>query len=228
MDSQAQVGCDKAIIYNTETQCWYITTLARCETYEDVGWTAGAISHITGNGLCGVANSDFVGLCFMEVGPQGESVEDADYVPVHDAKFILATEIEEGDIRAEDPMPLDAWFQTPWYSLFASNPQANVLLSLRRIEPDFVQTGEMTVSATFKMYPKSCDTSENPPVIIPVPPASDKLSPGFPFLPDTERIDDVVGQQGRFMSLTFRSQTLGGKFMLGQTLLHIEEGEANP
>jgi hypothetical protein len=87
----------------------------------------------------------------------------------------------------------------------------NRLLRNRRLEPDFLMTGNMTVSFTNLMY-ASDYTSGN--AIIDGP---------YEFDSSTQYID--TASQGRYVSITFTSNELGGSFQGGSPLYDWEVGD---
>jgi hypothetical protein len=78
---------------------------------------------------------------------------------------------------------------------------------LVRIEPDFVQSGDMTVEIIGKEFANSVPTTDGP----------------YIFTSGTEKIDMRV--QRRNLSLKFRSSVYGGNFEMGKVLLHLEPGD---
>lgn len=111
---------------------------------------------------------------------------------------------------------INSYFETNIVTLFENNPQLNRLVRSRRIEPDFAQEGNMTVTVNNRMF------------------ASDTLANGrleqsgpYTFTPDTPKVDDV-SSQGRLVSYIFSSNETGGNYQSGQTLLDYEVGDVNP
>lgn len=86
-------------------------------------------------------------------------------------------------------------------------PGDNVWTRLERIEPDFVQVGEMTVVVTGNGY--ADDTPEE--------------SDPYPFMPDTLKVD--MKEQRRELRLRFRSNTQNGDYFMGRVLLSTDTGD---
>lgn len=86
-------------------------------------------------------------------------------------------------------------------------PGDNVWTRIERIEPDFVQSGEMEVIVTGNGY-----ADEN----------SDPSDP-YTFNPDTLKVD--MKEQRREMRLIFRSNTQNGNYFMGRVLLSIDSGD---
>jgi hypothetical protein len=116
-------------------------------------------------------------------------------------------------VEGESITAIDSYYTTLDFGMPTGglDPQAlqgaNRWTRITRIEPDLVQVGEMTVevlSREFANSPEIAVVSE-------------------PFQPTTERID--IRTQARHLKLRFRSNTQGGHYEAGRTLLHIEVGD---
>jgi hypothetical protein len=86
-------------------------------------------------------------------------------------------------------------------------PGDNLWTRIERIEPDFVQNGEMEVIVTGKSYADDVDDPSDP----------------YPFDPDTLKID--MKEQRREMRLRFRSNTQNGDYFMGRVVLSIDTGD---
>jgi len=86
----------------------------------------------------------------------------------------------------------------------------NYWLHLERIEPDFVQSGEMTFQVTGRAFAQSEDVTSSP----------------YAFDPDTGKID--LREQRREIRLIFTSNVAGGDYQLGRVLLHANVGDVRP
>lgn len=78
---------------------------------------------------------------------------------------------------------------------------------LVRVEPDFIQSGEMTVEVIGREFAQQADTTSQP----------------ITFLPDTGKID--VREQCRQIRLRFASNVINGNFEMGRVILHTEPGD---
>ena len=78
---------------------------------------------------------------------------------------------------------------------------------LSRIEPDFIQSGEMSVIVTGKGYANDEDVASDP----------------YYFDPDTLKID--LREQRREMRLRFQSNVVNGNYETGQNMLSIDVGD---
>lgn len=87
-------------------------------------------------------------------------------------------------------------------------------MRLERVEPDFVQEGDMNLYVVGKSYARS----------------DDNVSEAYVFSPTTEKID--MREQRREMRLRFESNVVNGNYVTGNILLSCEagdiRGEGNP
>jgi hypothetical protein len=111
---------------------------------------------------------------------------------------------------------IESSFQTSdlgWVQGGPSQTQAvgdNFWLNLERIEPDFIQSGEMTFQVTGRSFAQSPDVTSEP----------------YVFTPDTGRID--MREQRREIRLIFTSNVQGGDYQLGKVLLTATLGDVRP
>lgn len=86
-------------------------------------------------------------------------------------------------------------------------PGDNLWTRLERIEPDFVQTGDMTVVVTGEGYADDTAVESDP----------------YTFSPNTLKID--MREQRREMRLRFESNTYNGTYQTGRVLLSLTTGD---
>jgi len=89
---------------------------------------------------------------------------------------------------------------------------------LYRVEPDFLQEGDMTLSVMGQQYSRVQSQNTN------------TLSGPYTFSPTTEKIDIGTPRQAREMTLKFESNTIGGDYEMGQILVlaRIGDGRQSP
>ena len=91
------------------------------------------------------------------------------------------------------------------------SPQGvNRRMHLRRIEPDFLQTGDMTVQVVGRKFARG----------------EDSLSPVFTFGPEDGKVDMRI--ENREARLQFTSNSLNGNFEMGRILITAEYGDERP
>ena len=86
----------------------------------------------------------------------------------------------------------------------------NRRMHLRRVEPDFVQAGTMTMEIDGRKFARGPVENSGP----------------YPFDPDTGKIDLRV--EHREVSLTFTSNIVGGNYEMGRLLITAEYGDERP
>ena len=86
----------------------------------------------------------------------------------------------------------------------------NYFVNVERVEPDFIQQGEMTLQIIGRPYAQSEDVE----------------SQEYPFDPNTGKID--MRQQRREIRLRFRSNVSGGDYQMGKVLLSVTLGDVRP
>ena len=89
----------------------------------------------------------------------------------------------------------------------AQQPGDNVFTRCERIEPDFIQSGNMNVVVTGKGYADDADQPSDP----------------YTFDVNTLKID--MREQRREMRLRFESNEVGGDYFMGQILLSLDTGD---
>jgi len=125
-------------------------------------------------------------------------------------------EIGTDEVIFESSNAIDSYFQTSDLGFVAGGPAQtapvgeNFWVNLERVEPDFIQEGEMTLQVTGRPYAQS----------------SDVPSQEYPFDPDTGKID--MRQQRREIRLRFRSNVSGGDYQMGKVLLSVTLGDVRP
>lgn len=104
--------------------------------------------------------------------------------------------------------PILAKFRTHIMDLFTQNPEQNILIRARRLQPDFVQTGPMDVVIYTRMFPADVPLADGP----------------YVFLPNTPKID-LQTQQGALLNFEFTSNVIDGYFRLGKTMFEYLLGD---
>lgn len=108
--------------------------------------------------------------------------------------------------------PIESYFETSDISLAAAEQSQNKSLRITMIEPDFVQSGPMTVTVTGRSNARSKEVRSE--------------SMEFPEVAATPPEQVVFFKEiRREMRFTFRSNTLGGDYQMGMCLAHIEPAD---
>jgi hypothetical protein len=120
-------------------------------------------------------------------------------------------EVGVDDIDGLSIQPVLSYFETADLSLPVSS-QENKALQVLMIEPDFVQSGDMTMQVTGRANAKAPEVSTDPHIIYETPPTPQ---------------DQVVyfKTQRRELRFRFESNALGGDYQMGLVLAHIQPGD---
>jgi hypothetical protein len=125
-------------------------------------------------------------------------------------------EIGTDAVQNTTVLAIESFFETNDLGLVAGGPSQptmvgdNVWLRLERVEPDFIQEGDMELYVTGRPFAQSEDYTSGP----------------FPFSPDTGKID--LREQRRELRLKFVSNVAGGNYQLGKVLLNADVGDVRP
>jgi len=129
---------------------------------------------------------------------------------------LYQNEIGTDSIVNNVPIALQSNFETNnlgWVSggpAQASVEGANYWLRLERVEPDFIQSGEMNLYVTGRPFAQSQDVTTGP----------------YVFDQNTGKID--MREQRRELRLKFESNVVGGDYQLGYLLLSADIGDVRP
>lgn len=125
-------------------------------------------------------------------------------------------EIGTDAVQGATALAIESYFETNdlgWVSGGPSQPSPvgeNRWLRLERVEPDFVQSGEMELYVTGRPFAQSEDETTGP----------------YLFDPDTNKID--MREQRRELRLKFVSNVAGGNYQLGKVILDADIGDVRP
>ena len=199
-----------AVIYNVRENTWY-----DCEL-PNGGRSAGAFASIFPQPLMtGVVPS---------VGVENIRVTEANDVRITQDNNTRVTEDSEIDqyrlwvhevgtdeIDGIDLQPVFSFFETGDLSLPVMS-QENKALQVLMLEPDFVQSGDLTVQVTGRANARSPEVSTEEHVIYATPPTPQ---------------DQVVyfKTQRRELRFRFASNAIGGDYQMGLVLAHIQPGD---
>ena len=126
---------------------------------------------------------------------------------------IYQHEIGVDAINGQNVTAIESFFETSDLGWVAGGPAQpsmegpNRWLRLERVEPDFIQSGQMSLIVTGRPYAQ----------------IEDKESDPYVFDPGTGKID--MKEQRRELRLRFVSNTVGGNFQLGRVILNADIGD---
>jgi len=122
-------------------------------------------------------------------------------------------EIGTDEVNGPSSNAINSFFETSdlgWVQGGPAQPSLvgdNNWVRVERVEPDFVQSGTMSVQVTGRPYAQ----------------ADDVISDPYYFEPDTHKID--MREQRREIRLRFSSNEQGGNYQLGRVLLSVDIGD---
>lgn len=123
---------------------------------------------------------------------------------------------EEGvdEIDGQSIQPIQSYFETSDISLPLNNPPSDNALQALYIEPDFVQSGDMTAQVLGRRNARSAEVAG--PIMT------------FPETATTPNEEVVfLKEQRRQLRLRFESNVIGGDYQMGVPLLHIQPGDGS-
>jgi hypothetical protein len=132
--------------------------------------------------------------------------------------FVSLWQHEIGTDAVQDTtsLAIESYFETNdlgWVSGGPSQPSPvgeNRWLRLERVEPDFIQEGEMEVYVTGRPFAQSEDVTTGP----------------YLFDPNTGKVD--MREQRRELRLKFVSNVAGGDYQVGKVILDADVGDVRP
>jgi hypothetical protein len=183
--SGSSTECNDAVIYNVREKCWYDAGQAL-----GARRSAGVFSEVFRKPIWGGWDSNGTGGYTLW---QHESGTNQIYTNNVDA--------------------IESYFETNIIGASAGlvgsvdQPGDNLWTRCERVEPDFVQSGEMSLIVTGKSYADDTDDPSDP----------------YIFDPTTLKID--MKEQRREMRLRFTSNTQNGDYFLGKVIMSLETGD---
>lgn len=178
--------CTDVLIYNIKENTWYDTAWSGGQSARSSGIYSKFFSYPYMFGLDANSSGKY-SLWQHEFGVDRQ--EGSNYYAIR-SYFETADMSYNQAIVGNDFTGLDRWVQC------------------MRIEPDFVQAGQMSFVVRGKKYAASTNVTESTP---------------FYFNPDTEKVD--LKEQRRQMTIRFESNVAGGDYQLGETMGSFKVGD---
>ena len=125
-------------------------------------------------------------------------------------------EIGTDAIKGANVEAIESYFETSDLGFVAGGPSQptmvgeNKWIRVDRIEPDFIQSGDMTVQVTGRPFAQSDDVTSDP----------------YTFTSDNGKVD--MREQRRELRLRFTSNTQGGNYQMGRVIVNAEFGDTRP
>jgi len=197
--------CTHAVIYNVRENTWYDTELPNGG--RSIGEYAQVFNYPIMMGVEDTSDTDFR---VTEAGDRRVTQEDDNRI-INDGNGYLVWQHEFGSDQIDgiSVQPIRSWFETADISLIAAENPQNMALRVEYLEPDFVQSGDMTVQVTGRANAKANDVISGSRVI--------------KETPSTQQEQLVYFREiRREMRFRFESNAVGGNYQMGQVIAHIE------
>ena len=202
--------CTHAIIYNIRENTWYDTELP------NGGRTAGELSPLYAAPLlCGLEQSTFVANDRVTENGDLRVTQDDDQRIVVPEEGYKVWQHERGanEIDGQNITAVPSFFETADMSYLAAPGGAkDKNIRVEFIEPDFVQSGNMTVQLTGRSNAKSLEVNGPERTIF--------ENPSTPY-------EQVVffKEERRELRFKFGSNTINGDYQMGQVIAHLGEAD---
>jgi hypothetical protein len=203
--------CTHAVIFNIKEGTWYDTELP------NGGRSAGEFSPVYAAPLLtGVQLSDFVPNVRITENDDIRITEDGNSRAIQPEEGFKVWQHESGsnEIDGQNITAVPSFFETADMSfLVGGNPQSK-WIRVEMIEPDFVQSENMTVQLTGRTNAKAGEVAGPERIIY--------ATPSDPY-------EQVVWfkEERRELRFKFTSNTINGDYQMGQVIAHIEPADGN-
>jgi hypothetical protein len=170
----------------------------------------------TGAGFSIPVTAIFAQTIRLSTAASGSGTQDLTFSTPPNLISMYQHEVGTDAVVGQNVFAIDSYFETSDLGWVAGGPPEpsmvgeNRWLRLERIEPDFIQSGEMTVVVTGRPFAQGGDVE----------------SQEYVFGPDTGKVD--MREQRRELRLRFRSNVAGGNYQLGKLLLSAAIGDVRP
>lgn len=199
-----------AVVYNMREDTWYDTALP------NDGRAAGVFPTVFNRPMMTGVKPSVIPVGYRETEEDDLRItENNDYRIVEESEDLRykywVHEVGQDEIDGQSIQPIQSYFETADMSLPVTQG-ANKAIQTLMLEPDFVQSGPMTVQITGRANARSPEVS-GPIMTIPETPATPQ--------------EQVVyfKEQRRELRFRFESNAIGGDYQMGLVLAHIQPGD---
>jgi hypothetical protein len=112
-------------------------------------------------------------------------------------------------------LAIDSYFETNLMSWLEKFPNDDREIRIRRIEPDFVMSNNMTMTINSRDFAQGPITSSQ----------TYTFTPQSPII-EMNKIDTI--NMGRLVSFRFESNIFGGDYLMGKTIYNYAPGDVRP
>lgn len=186
--------CNHVVIFNVRENTWYDTMLPA-----------------SGTRASGFPARELPIVFMADASPNTDSAGGVT------GRRIFQHEFGKDRVIGEDQTSILSYFETPRIGFATGGPggqaaeSPNVQTRITKLEPDFAQSGSMTVKVIGTSYAKDEDEIESSPKT---------FAPSSP----TPAVVDLR-EQRRLLRLRFESNVQGGDYHMGKPLVHLEPGD---
>lgn len=155
----------------------------------------------------------YVMVLTLSAPPTGSDTASLTFKTQENRIEVYQHEVGTDSINGQNITAIESYFETSDLGWVAGGPSqpamdgANRWLRLERVEPDFIQNGQMSLIVTGRPYAQIDDKDSDP----------------YVFDPGTGKID--MKEQRRELRLKFISNTVGGNYQLGRVILNADIGD---
>lgn len=203
--------CTHAVIYNVRENTWYDTELP------NGGRSAGIYAQVFRSPLmAGISPVPAPTPQFRITEDEDQRItEDDDYRITDtgsDTYKIWRHETGSNEIDGQQINAIQSYFETSDLTMVVSEQPKNFSLGIKCIEPDFVQSGNMSVQIVGRINARAQEVY-----------GPKMYFPAVATQPDQELV--FFKEQRRELRFRFESNTIDGDYQMGQILVHIEQGD---
>ena len=167
----------------------------------------------TGSGFAIPVSAIYLMVLTLSNAPTATDTDDLTFSTPEDRIEVYQHEIGVDAVDGQNVTAIESYFETSdlgWVGGGPSQPTmdgVNRWLRLERVEPDFLQNGQMSLIVTGRPYAQIADKESEP----------------YYFDPNTGKID--MKEQRRELRLKFISNIVGGNYQLGRVILNATIGD---
>ena len=203
--------CNHAIIYNVRENTWYDTGLP------EGGRSAGIYAQVFRSPLLAGLRVNPLPIPDERITEGGDDrITEDDIIRVVDngpvSYKIWRHETGVDAIDGSRQNAVQSYFETGPITLLKGQSPALRALSISAVEPDFVQSGDMSVQVGGYINAKAPSVFSTP-----------KQFPAVPSTPDEEVVK--FKETRRVLTLRFESNTVGGDYQMGDTIAHVQPAD---
>ena len=121
-------------------------------------------------------------------------------------------EIGVNEIDGPQVNAVQSYFETADITMLMGDQPRNMAVGVKCIEPDFVQSGEMSVQVTGRINARAPEVY-----------GERRFFPANPQSPEDQLV--FLKEQRRELRFRFESNTVNGDYQMGQIILHLDTGD---